>query len=111
MPGGWTDIGYTPGENAIKEVFEESGLKVRLVRLLAVWDKRVHNHPSELNYVYKLNFLCEEIGGELKHGFDMEEVGFFDVNNLPPLSLDRNTEKQIKRLVELSHVPSETEFD
>ncbi len=29
LPGGWADVGYTPFENAAKEVYEETGLVVR----------------------------------------------------------------------------------
>jgi ADP-ribose pyrophosphatase YjhB (NUDIX family) len=45
LPGGWADVGHTPSEVAIKEVWEESGLVVVPERLLAVLDKKMHNHP------------------------------------------------------------------
>ena len=32
IPGGWSDIGYTANEIAMKEVWEESGLQVEPVR-------------------------------------------------------------------------------
>ena len=51
MPGGWADVGYTPFEVAVKEVFEETGLHVDAVRLLAVFDKSKHDHPEEPWYV------------------------------------------------------------
>lgn len=41
LPGGWADIGYSPGENAVKEVREEAGLDVRPIRLLAVLDEGI----------------------------------------------------------------------
>src|ERR1019366_2079572 len=40
LPGGWADVGYTPFEVAVKEVREETGLRVRALRLLALYDKR-----------------------------------------------------------------------
>ncbi|MDB4584792.1 NUDIX hydrolase N-terminal domain-containing protein, partial [Draconibacterium sp.] len=33
MPGGWTDISYSPAEVAEKECMEEAGLKVKATRL------------------------------------------------------------------------------
>jgi ADP-ribose pyrophosphatase YjhB (NUDIX family) len=45
LPGGWADIGYTPFEVAAKEAYEETGLIVQPVRLLALLDKRKHPHP------------------------------------------------------------------
>ncbi|REE00422.1 NUDIX hydrolase [Marinoscillum furvescens] len=103
MPGGWCDIGYTPSENIRKEIFEESGLEVKVSRLLSVWDKKMHDHPPEAAYVYKLSFLCEITGGALVPGHETLGADFFDVDDLPELSLPRNTEDQVRRLVELAN--------
>ncbi len=102
MPGGWCDIGYSPAENIVKEVREESGLEVNVIRLLAVWDKAKHDHPADINSVYKLNFLCETMGKPLNPGHEALAADYFDLDNLPPLSLMRNTESQIRKLVELA---------
>ena len=37
-PTGWADVGYSPAEVAVKEVWEETGIKSEVVRLLAVND-------------------------------------------------------------------------
>ena len=65
LPGGWADIGYSPFEVAMKEAEEETGLRVRAVRLLALYDKRKHPHPPQPWYVYKAFVKCEIEGGEL----------------------------------------------
>ena len=49
LPGGWADIGFTPSEIAEKETQEEAGMIVRASRLLAVLDKKCHNHPPDIN--------------------------------------------------------------
>lgn len=56
LPGGWADIGLSPSEVAVKEVKEEAGLEVKADRLLAVFDKKFHEHPESPYHVYK--FLC-----------------------------------------------------
>lgn len=96
LPGGWADIGDSPKETAEKETLEETGLTVKATRLLAVFDKRCHPHPPQPFYVYKLVLLCEIIAGELKEGFDLLDVGCFDIDNLPELSEDRILESQIQ---------------
>lgn len=111
MPGGWCDIGLTPSENVIKEVREESGLEVKVNRLLAVWDKKMHDHPPTPVAVYKFIFLCEITGGQLAHGFEVLDQGFFDLNDLPPLSMERNTPKQLERIFQLSRHPHPTVCD
>jgi len=111
LPGGWGDVGLTASEVVVKEVKEESGLEVTAEKLLAVFDKKCHPHPPELYYVYKLFFLCKEIGGELKVGIETNDLGYFDSNNLPELSTDRNTSSQIERMFYLKNNPGETLFD
>jgi ADP-ribose pyrophosphatase YjhB (NUDIX family) len=95
LPGGWSDVGYTPTEVAIKEVKEETGLDVRVVRLLAVLDKRCYNHPASSFYIYKFCFLCDVTGGNDELTFDILDKGYFALNNLPVLSLDRILPEQL----------------
>lgn len=95
LPGGWCDVGLTAKENVEKEVFEEAGLKVNAVKVLAIFDKKCHPHPPDVHYTYKIFFLCTETGGMLKTGMETLDVSFFGKNELPHLSVDRNTESQI----------------
>lgn len=111
MPGGWCDIGLTPAENAVKEVKEESGLEVEVSRLLAVWDKKCHDHPPTPVATYKFFFLCTITGGELSHGFEATDQGFFALDELPPLSAERNTRSQIEKLFALANRAQATQFD
>ena len=95
LPGGWADIGLAPSEVAVKEVKEESGYDVRVVKLLAVLDKKCHPHPPSSSYVYKILFQCEIIGGKPRGSIETSAAGFFSEDNLPPLSTARNTKSQI----------------
>ena len=106
MPGGWSDVGFTPKEVVIKETKEETGLDVRVERLLAVMDKRCHAHPASPFYIYKMFILCEILGGAFTETFDILDKGFFSLNNLPPLSLDRILPEQISLMNELRLNPS-----
>ena len=101
LPGGWSDVGFTPTEIVTKEAKEETGFDVRVDRLLAILDKRCYDHPTSSFYVYKFCFLCEIIGGNDELTFDILDKGFFALNNLPPLSLDRILPEQIELLNKL----------
>jgi ADP-ribose pyrophosphatase YjhB (NUDIX family) len=106
LPGGWSDVGYTPTEIAVKEAKEETGFNVRAIRLLAVLDKRCYDHPASPFYIYKFCFQCEIIGGgDDNLTFDILDKGFFSLENLPPLSLDRILPEQIKMLDALRRTP------
>lgn len=100
IPGGWADIGFSPSEIAIKEVKEETGLDVKAIKLLAILDKKKHNHPPALHYVYKIFIQCEIIGGDLRTAFDILDVGFFSKDEIPELSEERVTKEQIDLMFE-----------
>ncbi|MEA5459065.1 NUDIX hydrolase [Arcicella sp. LKC2W] len=113
LPGGWADVGYTPAEVAVKEVREETGLDVKTIRVLGIFDKRNHPHPPEGWYVYKIFILCEKIGGEIsKDTTETSDIQYFDLKNLPPLSEPRNVYNQIKMMFEYRDNPAkEVYFD
>ena len=106
MPGGWSDVGFTPKEVAIKETKEETGLDVGVERLLAVMDKRCHAHPAGPFYIYKMFILCKVLGGEFNETFDIMDKGYFPLDSLPPLSLDRILPEQIHLMFELRNNPA-----
>ncbi len=95
LPGGWADVGYSPFEVAAKEVFEEAGINVKPIRLLAVFDKMKHKHPPDRYHVYKLFILCDDSGQEVHPGMETTDVTWVDRNKIPPLSLLRITKEQI----------------
>lgn len=98
LPGGWGDIGYSPKETIIKEFKEETGLDVIAERLLAVFDKKMHPHPPQPFYVYKMVFYCKIISAEITKGFDVLDVQLFNIENLPELSEDRILKSQVELL-------------
>lgn len=81
-PVGWADVGYSPAEVAVKEVYEETGLEVEVEALIACFD------GLRLGFarlpMYSLVFHCRVIGGELRgHPLETQAVGFFARDALP----------------------------
>ena len=81
-PVGWADVGYSPAEIAIKEVYEETGIEVEPQSLIAVFD------GLRLGFarlpLYSLVFHCTAVGGELRgHPLETSQVGFFAQDALP----------------------------
>ncbi|HNX82910.1 MAG: NUDIX hydrolase [Bacteroidales bacterium] len=91
MPGGFADINYSPSEVAVKEVREETGLNVRFNRVLAIADTDRHGFPPLPYHFYKIVVLCDLVDGVLRDSIETSEAGFFDFDNLPELSVERNT--------------------
>jgi ADP-ribose pyrophosphatase YjhB (NUDIX family) len=96
LPGGWADIGETPKEVIVKEFKEETGLDVIPKALLAVFDKRMHAHPPQPFYVYKMVFYCEAASSQINKGFDVLDVQYYNIENLPVLSEDRILKTQLE---------------
>jgi ADP-ribose pyrophosphatase YjhB (NUDIX family) len=104
--------GYSPSEVIIKECREETGLDVIPEKMLAVFDKRKHAHPSQSFYVYKMVFYCEAISQEIAKGFDVLDVQYFGINELPEFSQDRILKSQVEMLYKKVLVSDfETYFD
>jgi ADP-ribose pyrophosphatase YjhB (NUDIX family) len=85
LPGGWTDAGDTPSENAVRETFEESGYRVEATKLIAIWDKAKHGHPAEPEYAYKVIFACTLLGGEPTPSHETEAIDWFAPDALPEM--------------------------
>ncbi|MBG3906862.1 NUDIX domain-containing protein [Pseudomonas aeruginosa] len=90
----------SPGTAVVREVYEETGLRVRATQLLALWDKQRHPHPPQLPHALKAFFLCVIVGGELRQRTDETlAAGYHEVAALPPLSRHRVLESQIRSLL------------
>jgi ADP-ribose pyrophosphatase YjhB (NUDIX family) len=81
-PTGWADVGYSAAEVVVKEVEEETGLDVEVVRLIAVLDGlRIGISRIPL---YSLVFQCRLLGGEMRaHPLECSDVGWFSLEDLP----------------------------
>jgi ADP-ribose pyrophosphatase YjhB (NUDIX family) len=112
LPGGWADVYDTPAEATVREVWEESGYTTRAVKLLALWDRTRQGHSPLPFHAYKVFFLCELTGGEPTTSIETDDVGFFQEDRLPPLSIGRVTTSQITRFFEHHRNPDlPTDFE
>ena len=102
LPGGYADPGLTPGEITIKEVKEESGYDVKPTRILGLIDYNKHQDRPFPFDIYNLFMECEIVGGAPAAGEETSEVGFFDLNQLPELSVRRVTKEQLLKMCELA---------
>ena len=112
LPGGWADVGDSPSNAVVREIFEESGYQTHAVKLLACYDRNKHGHPPYPFHSYKLFVRCELLGGAPAPNLEISEVGFFREDALPELSLTRVVPAQIQRMFEHSRHPEcPTDFD
>ena len=99
LPGGWADVNLTPAENVVKEVAEESGYRVAVRKLAAVWDRTRQGHSPTVFSCCKLFYVCDVVGGGAETGPETSEVRWFLERELPhDLSLGRVLPGQLRRM-------------
>jgi len=80
MPGGKLDFHEGLKEAAVREVSEETGMKVKDIEIISVSNEIV---PDK--HFVTIGFLCNDFEGELKvmEPDEIIEWQWFDLNNLP----------------------------
>ena len=96
LPGGWVDVNVSVGDNVVKEVKEESGLDVKVDKVIAIQDRAKHNLPVYAYGVCKVFAQCSVIGGSFEPNIETTEFRYFAEDDLPELATEKNNEEQIK---------------
>jgi 8-oxo-dGTP diphosphatase len=104
IPGGLLEVGETLSEGVAREMHEETGLRVRVLDLIAALDRVFFDPPDHrpsagasrgkprYHYVI-LDYLCEVLEGEPRIGDDVTELAFvreqeLERYHLGPLTTD-----------------------
>lgn len=103
IPGGGIEPGETPEQAAIREVKEESGFDVKIIRQVAEY---AHNGSHKKNFLFE----AKVTGGKAKLSHESKGVEFFDIDSLPEMrhpllsewldDLNRNSKSVIKREIQ-----------
>ena len=89
LPGGCMELGETPSQAAVREFWEETGLKIKLTKLLGVFSSVNYEYTT---YPYKddefchLLFMGRVIGGYEQTSTETLEIGWFSKNELIDIS-------------------------
>lgn len=112
LPGGWADVNSSVSESAVRECIEEAGATVKPGRIIAI---HLANRQNDFIYpftIYKIIVECELIDHSFAKNSETLDSGFFELDNLPELSVERNTYNQIKLCFEAKkHKLFEAKFD
>ena len=100
LPGGWVDVNISVKENTVKEVREEAGLDVTADRVIAVQDREKHNQPVYAYKICKIFVLCTVKGGAFTPNTETIASGYFDLEHLPRLALEKITPEQVKMCID-----------
>ena len=96
LPGGFGEVGYSPTENILKEIEEETGFKAKVEKLLAVFD--TNRFQLQSKQYAKFVFECKLLDGQFQENQEIADLQFFAIDQLPALSEKRITKEQIEIL-------------
>ncbi len=82
IPGGLVHLGERLEEAAVREVQEETGLRVRLLGLCGVIDRVVRDGDAVRYHYVIIDYVAESVGGRLEAGTDAAEVRWVAVGDL-----------------------------
>jgi 8-oxo-dGTP diphosphatase len=97
IPGGMLEVGETLRQAAVREVLEETGLRVEVGELLGVFDRIVQDADGRTLYHYVLiDYLCRRIAGEPQPACDAAEARWFNRDDVGELSLPEDTAEVVR---------------
>ena len=104
IPGGTLELGETLEEGVARELLEETGLTVRVIELIEVFDRIYLESTAGANgkkgprfhYVI-VDYLCERVAGEAAPGSDVTDVAFASEEELGKYKLTETATRILRK--------------
>lgn len=102
IPGGMLELGESIVEGVRRELAEETGLEVRVLDLIEVFERIIPGEGGRTRYHFViLDYLCEVVSGEAQAGSDVTDVAWAREDELAKYSLTEIATRVIKRAFEM----------
>ena len=105
IPGGTLELGESLQEGVVRELGEETGLDVRVLELIEVFDRIFSDEIAKTTeqrrrprfHFVIVDYLCERIGGEARAGSDVTDVAFASEDELAQYHLTETATRVLKK--------------
>ena len=98
LPGGWADLYDSPSKTAKNECSQEAGADVEIVRLVGVLDRTPFKSSASIPE-FVIVFEGKLIGDLHEHEYETDDVGWFDIDNLPEVSRKTSKEELLRMII------------
>lgn len=85
VPGGAVEMGESPAETAVRELWEEVQVRGKVTQFLGIFDSRLWGSATKVQLFYH-SFMGEILEGTPQTTNEAHDVGFFAEAELPPLA-------------------------
>jgi 8-oxo-dGTP diphosphatase len=98
IPGGSLELGETLEQGVERELLEETGLVVKVVEFIEVFDRVYGDEKEKPRFHYVIvDYLCERVRGELKAGGDATDVVLAGEDELERFRLTETATRILKK--------------
>jgi 8-oxo-dGTP diphosphatase len=98
IPGGMLELGESIIEGVRRELAEETGIEVRVLELIEVFERVIPGDGGRTRYHFViLDYLCEVVSGEAKAASDVTDVAWASEEELEKYELTAIATRVIKR--------------
>jgi len=106
IPGGTLETGETLEQGTRREMEEETGLRVRIVELIEVFE-RIFREPGDPSarpryHFIILDYLCERLSGDARAGSDVTDIAWVEESALASYDLTPTATRILKKAFALA---------
>ena len=99
IPGGLVELGERVKDAVKREIYEEVGLEIRLIKLIDVVDSIIRDEDGRVRYHYIiLDYLAVPKGGVLRGNKEVLDLGWFTPEEVAKLNLTKTSRYLLRKI-------------
>jgi len=107
IPGGTLELGESLQEGVRRELLEETGIEVRVLDLIEVFDRIFRDDSGKIQFHFVIvDYLCEWVSGEAHAASDVKDCAWSSEEELPNFHLTEAATRVLRKAFAMSVAPA-----